>query len=160
MRLLRLSRLLSSWASDVMRCRPPDQLIGRAGNPYMSRWFVLPKNRALNVYLHRFHRSDDDRALHDHPWPNLSLILQGAYDEHCIRAGGVEVRTRRRAGNVKLRGPRAAHRIELLGGAPVKTLFITGPKLREWGFHCPQGWRHWRDFTADDTGNTVGRGCA
>ena len=50
-----------------------------------------------------------------------------------------------------------AHRLELVKG-PVWTLFITGPRLRSWGFYCPQGWRHWEDFTSPD-GRNVGRGC-
>ena len=27
-----------------------------------------------NVYLHEFRRYDHDRALHDHPWPNCSIL--------------------------------------------------------------------------------------
>src|SRR5690242_14714107 len=75
--------------------RPPDVIIGGRDRPYMLRWFVIPRNRFFNIYLHHFHRSDDDRALHDHPWLNLSIILQGEYVEHTIEAGGVNVRTRR-----------------------------------------------------------------
>lgn len=60
----------------------PDQRIGTAAYPYLDRWFVIPKNRILNVYLHHFQRSDEDRALHDHPWlVNMSWILDGEYDE-------------------------------------------------------------------------------
>ena len=40
-----------------------------------------------------------------------------------------------------------AHRIELDAG-PAWTLFVTGPKYREWGFHCPDGWRLWTDYEA------------
>ena len=29
----------------------------------------------------------------------------------------------------------------------------------EWGFHCPKGWVHWRDFTAGKDGEIVGKGC-
>lgn len=85
-------------------------------------------------------------------------ILAGRYVEHTIDAGGIHRRVERRAGQWKLRGARAAHRIELVDG-PCWTLFVTGPRLREWGFHCPQGWRHWRVFTAGPNGETVGRGC-
>ena len=35
--------------------------------------------------------------------------------------------------------------IDESASAPV-TLFIRGPKLREWGFHCASGWRHHSDF--------------
>ncbi len=67
-------------------------------------------------------------------------------------------------GQVTARGPRAAHRVELLTRyrrpLPVWTLFITGPRVRDWGFHCPSGWRRWQDFVAETPdGNTVGPGC-
>lgn len=62
--------------------RPPDLII-EPENPYMLRWHLIPRNRFFNIYLHKFLRSDDDRALHDHPWSwNLSLILKGEYIEH------------------------------------------------------------------------------
>ena len=62
--------------------REPDIKIGGSDDPYMLRWYIPPRNRWLNVYLHKFLRSDEDRANHDHPWPWLSLILKGAYLEH------------------------------------------------------------------------------
>jgi hypothetical protein len=45
------------------------------------------------------------------------------------------------------------------------TLFAGGPIVREWGFDCPQGWRHWKEFTSVVIGadgvprSGVGRGC-
>lgn len=139
--------------------RPPDVVIGGEADPYMRRWWVIPRNRFFNVYLHHFLRSDDDRALHDHPWWNVSVLLVGRYTEETINAGGVHVRTERQAGQFAFRGASHAHRIELTHGA-CWTLFITGPRIRAWGFHCPRGWVHWRDFTNPaDGGKTVGRGC-
>ncbi|MDZ7823006.1 MAG: hypothetical protein U5K75_02470 [Ahrensia sp.] len=55
----------------------PDLIIGGAEDPYMRRWFIIPRNRWFNIYLHEIVRSDDDRALHDHPWWSLSLVLDG-----------------------------------------------------------------------------------
>lgn len=51
----------------IAKRRPPDVVIGGDASPYMRRWWVIPRNRRFNVYLHHFLRSDDDRALHDHP---------------------------------------------------------------------------------------------
>ena len=48
--------------------RAPDFVIGGSDNPYLLRWFLIPRNPVFNVYLHKFMRSDDDRALHTHPW--------------------------------------------------------------------------------------------
>ena len=40
------------------------------------------------------------------------------------------------------------------------TLFLFGPTVRDWGFHCPnRGWVHWREFTAAGKPGEVGRGC-
>ena len=40
------------------------------------------------------------------------------------------------------------------------TLFFCGPRVREWGFYCPQGWKHYKDYIAPTSyGNRVGKGC-
>ncbi|CAE6811362.1 hypothetical protein R69746_05635 [Paraburkholderia aspalathi] len=140
--------------------RAPDIIIGDRADPYLIRWWVIPRNRFFNIYLHRFMRSDDDRALHDHPWANLSILLRGMYAEHTIAAGGVNVRTVRQAGQWKFRPfGSAAHRLELIDGE-CWTIFVTGPRYREWGFHCPEeGWIHWKKFTATDNPGEIGQGC-
>ena len=160
-----VTRLGRSLRRRVAERRAPDITIGGETNPYLRRWYLLPRNRACNLYLHQFLRSDDDRALHDHPWANLSILLDGAYVEVVATRGGTTVGRRRDAGCLVARGPRRAHRVALFAGEdgvprPVWTLFATGPKLRAWGFWCPgRGWVHWRDFTAGPRGETVGRGC-
>ena len=133
---------------DRFTQRPPDFVIGGHERPYLLRWFVIPRNPLFNVYLHEFRRSDDDRALHDHPWLfNASWLLGGGYVEHTIKAGGIMVRAQRQAGDWKLRFGPAPHRLELLTVADYVrtqpdnvaelrcwTLFITGPRVRQWGF--------------------------
>jgi len=140
--------------------RAPDFVIGGEDRPYLRRWWVIPRNKVFNIYLHQFLRSDDDRALHDHPWANCSMLLRGSYTEHTIAAGGIEKREVLTAGNVRLRwSGRMAHRIELHDG-PCWTLFMTGPRYRSWGFHCPQqGWVPWERFTAADDPGAIGKGC-
>lgn len=156
-----------AWA----RARKPDFVIGGADAPYLKRWWVIPRNRLLNVYLHQFLRSDDDRALHTHPWvANASWLLAGAYLEHTVSDRGVPIQTMRRAGDWAFRWGPAPHRIELLPARirgngevvamhPCWTLFITGFRVREWGFLCPKGWVHWRDFTDARDSGAVGKGC-
>lgn len=156
---MKLPRLARFIARHVVPRRPPDFIIGGRDNPYMLRWYLIPRNRVFNVYLHNVLRSDDDRALHDHPWPSLSLMLAGALDEqYRTRAGDVTRRVG--VGAVLWRGPRFAHRLIVLPGTyGALTLFITGPKIREWGFYCPRGWRHWREFVAASDTGTAGKGC-
>jgi hypothetical protein len=165
--------------------RVPDEIIGHqhrwratepngfpVARPFLLRWFIHgEKHRWGNAYLHQFIRNDEDRALHDHPWYNMSLLLGGQYIEHTIDAGGINRRHIFRPGDVKLRSPKAAHRVELTSGgtlllgdcperapnlptwvqsdpakSPAWSLFLTGPVQRKWGFHCPQGWKSNRQF--------------
>jgi quercetin dioxygenase-like cupin family protein len=135
--------------------RAADFTIGGTDRPYMLRWYILPRNEVFNVYYHRILRDDDDRALHDHPWPSFSIMTQGTMRE--ILPGG-ESRLIR-AGDCVYRGPDFAHRLVLINGNPAETIFITGPKVRDWGFHCPKGFVHWRDFVGIDDPGAVGRGC-
>ena len=76
-----------NWPIFLTVPRAPDFVIGPAGDPYMRRWWVIPRNKWFNIYLHNIMRSDDDRALHDHPWTNVSVLLRGSYLEHL--PGGV-----------------------------------------------------------------------
>lgn len=119
---------------------------------YLHRWYIIPRNRFFNIYLHKFSGSDDDRALHCHPWYSVSLLLKGEMIEHSFKG----VRHIPRFFPI-FRTAKFAHRLELVQG-PVWTVFITGPRIREWGFYCPSGWRHWKVFT-DKTGNNIGKGC-
>lgn len=149
--------MLQNDAGDVALRRDPDILIGGAESPYMRRWWIIPRNKFFNVYLHHFLRSDDDTALHDHPSWNISILLQGEYTEHTIAAGGVHYATVYKAGQCKFRFARMAHRIELHNG-PCWSLFVNGAKLRTWGFHCAKGWRSWEKYSGKNYG-TIGRGC-
>lgn len=160
----RIGEAFKRYAFRVMASRKPDFVIGGA-DAYMNRWFAIPRNKLLNIFVHQFLRDDNDEALHDHPWLSLSLTVQGVArevyapkganpsdpEQHASRSIG--------AGDVTWRGLNFAHRIEVVDG-PIVTIFITGPKLREWGFWCPKGWRSWDDFViATKDGNERGRGC-
>ena len=131
-----------------------DLIIAPAGEPYLYRKHVLPRNKFMNIYFHKIVKSDDDRALHDHPWWNLSIILKGGYIE-VMQDGARRIRG---PGSVLFRLAKTAHRLEVVEGVDCYTLFLTGPKVRSWGFHCPKGWVYWRDFTTSD-GNSIRGGC-
>lgn len=149
-----MKRRLFAWLRAIADRRAPDVVIGGPADPYLLRWWVIPRNPVFNVYLHLFLRSDDDRALHDHPWVNLSCLLEGSYTEHTADRANVL-----RAGDWRFRASgKISHRIELTDG-PCWTLFVTGPRYRQWGFLCPRGWVHWKLFTASDDPGAVGRGC-
>lgn len=130
--------------------RKPDMDIGPG---YMHRWYLIPRNRFFNIYLHKIIRDDDDRALHDHPWWSVSVLLKGRLMELLKE----RVRFPKRFLPV-IRSAELAHRLVVLDG-PVWTLFITGPRIREWGFYCPKGWVHWKDFTKPGHPGEIGKGC-
>lgn len=128
---------MRDWADSIMRQEPHFTI----GGNYMQRWFLIPRNDRMNLYLHRTLRSDED-VMHDHPWDNTSFVIDGGYLEHTPE-GTFE----RQPGQVIHRKATDVHRLELIDGRPSVSLFMTGPKVREWGFHCPKGWVHWKDFT-------------
>jgi len=134
--------------------RPPDFLVGKPADPYLRRWHLLPRNDWFNIYLHHFLHSDDDRAMHDHPWANTSFLITGSYIEHT--PDGTFTRN---AGDVVERAADALHRLEVIPGQRAISLFMTGPTVREWGFACPKGWVHWRDFVDARDAGQIGRGC-
>jgi len=131
--------------------RSPDFVIG---DNYLRRWWIAPRNPLLNVYLHEINKSDDDRAMHDHPWANRSLIIAGSYRE--ITPEGEFVR---HAGDVVEREANALHRLVVDPGRRVISLFQTGPVVRDWGFACPKGWVPWQEFVDSRDAGKVGRGC-
>lgn len=145
-----LKKWFMGWLNGV-----PHYVVGDPSRPYILRWYLLPRNQVACLYLHKFLHSDDDRALHTHPWAYASLLLRGRYVE--VTSGNRRIEYR--AGNMLLRGLGHAHRIELPDGKPCWTLFLTGPRRQEWGFLCPKGFVHWKDFTAPGKSGETGRGC-
>lgn len=155
-----LKQWMTGWLSGE-----PHFIIGQR---YLLRWYVIPRNPWLNVYLHKFLHDDEDRALHDHPWWFVSVMLWGSYNEYV--QGGIDEHPliARTSPSVAFRPATHAHRVVLLRDVkqnpiPCWTLVVTGRVVRDWGFLCPQGWRHWKVFTAYNDGQgdygQVGRGC-
>lgn len=162
--------------------REPDFIIIRKNNsPYMRRWYVIPRNRWFNIYLHNTLQDDDDFALHDHPWWNISVVLKGGYWEVTprITPGSLQItslyqdhrRVWRRPGSIIFRRATDAHRLELERDSymgtwnpitdrydwtkrprPSWSLFITGPNHRTWGFWYKDGWRSFKDVTIKEDG--------
>jgi hypothetical protein len=153
---------VANWAVALMERRAPDFVIGHKSDPYLRRWWVIPRNPIANVYLHDFRKDDDDRACHCHPWISLSLALKGKMLERYLdRSGGIVVEREREVvpGDVLYRRSVFAHRMIVTEPGSL-TLFITGPRIREWGFWC--GGRRfvpWQEFVDDRDRGLVGKGC-
>jgi hypothetical protein len=133
------------WWERLANRRPPDEYIGGRESPILLRWKLIPHNRFLNVYLHKFVSSDFCRSMHDHPWASLSVILRGRYTEYTP----ANLRSVASEGDIVWRWATHVHRIELPWGE-CWTLFMTGPKTREWGFHTPGGWVHWKQYKSSN----------
>ena len=148
---------IKTWLARLLSGKP-HFIIGGQDNPYMLRWYLFPRNPLFNIYLHKFLRDDDDRALHDHPWWFLSFILKGKYAE--ITESGLSVR---RPWSMAFRRAIHRHRVELYGKPerrdPCWTIVITGSKVREWGFWCPKGFVPWEQFTDSRDAGSIGKGC-
>jgi hypothetical protein len=121
--------------------------------PYLERYYLFLKERAkfpFNIFLHKFLKSDPD-DLHDHPWPYATLILKGGYYEWIplFDSKGTiigETRHWRGPGHFRICRSNSYHRIELKEGVTAWTLFMPGPKQRDWGFVKNNQWIQWENY--------------
>lgn len=136
--------------------------------PYLSRYYMLFRDRSdtgdrfpLNVFLHHFHRGDDDQALHNHPWHwSAAIILAGGYTEErrtrtwadglspsmaaalslmifaTVPGPDIVVRRVLRPGSINVIRANDYHRVDLLDeDRGAWSIFIAGPRTgKSWGF--------------------------
>jgi hypothetical protein len=137
-------------------------ITGREMNdPYLSRWYILGTRFDSNgkklshsrlpfsLFIHRFHRSDDDGCLHSHPWAwSVALILRGGYSEE-RRVGDEVIRRLVRPWRLNFIRGTDYHRVDLVGH-DAWSLFLAGPKVSTWYFWDRETKRRaeWRSFIA------------
>ena len=121
-----------------VKCRDPDVVVGQS---YLKRWHLIPENKFFNVYYHEIRASDMDRDLHDHPYVFSSFILSGGYYEE-TKQGVVE----RGVGDFNIHQPWFLHRLKMKDSNGANTIFITGPKVKRWGFMTENGWVYNKDY--------------
>lgn len=134
----------------------------------MTRYYLTPKIFGVRLVIHCFHRSDNDRHYHDHPWNFISLILKGSYIEHFPSGqdffgkpapllAGVDLQLVHRRWSIIKRPKTWKHWVEL----PLKhinsewlrtqidefqyfeecwTLVLLYGERRDWGFWTEKGW--------------------
>lgn len=134
----------------------PDLIIAPDGIAYLYRWHIIRTPEA-SVYFHIQVKSDPERPLHDHPWDNTTTVLSGGYDEIWCPSQGGSTRLRSlRKGDTVHRKATEAHRLILPPDIPyTMTLFSCGPKVREWGFYYPDGWKPYTEVTEMRDGVSV-----
>ena len=142
--------MTSQWAF----CSRFDICDEKTGELYLRRWRIL-QTPWFAIYLHKIATPDKDRDLHDHPWPFVSLVLRGGYDEVlCEHPENDAINGYRPIGRIVRRGwlslgfRRAtdAHRIVRLHRDPTWTLVLTGPRRRSWGFYTESGYVDWKVY--------------
>ena len=121
--------------------------------PYLERYYLFLREREqfpFNVFLHKFLKSDPD-DVHDHPWPYATLVLKGGYWEwipHFDTVGRKtgEYQVWRGPGHFRISKANSFHRIELDPDITAWTLFMPGPKQRDWGFLVKNQWIQWEQY--------------
>lgn len=131
---------------------------------YMERWWLRrpPKHGAQDdvsetrrtgwgIRVHHTMASDNDRALHDHPWSNISIVLRGGYWE--LMGDGNYVW--RAPGSIVVRRAADKHRLIIPKGSTCWSLFFMGRWQRDWGFWPSWGWTYWRDYLGGDLDDSI-----
>lgn len=118
-----------------------------SNEPLLTRYYLFLKERdwfPFNVFLHNFHKGDPG-DVHDHPWPYATLIIKGGYFEWVPQFDSQgkmfgQICQWRGPGHFRICGATSYHRIELDPNVDCWTLFMPGPKKREWGFLVKNKW--------------------
>lgn len=139
------------------------------GGAYMARdWLIEKSEHKPAARIHTIFRSDLDRAAHNHPWNNVSVILHGCYYELAPAKDGVEDLSivpshvlggcsniepmkaiLRKPGDVVCRTFETRHKLLVPPGEYAVTLFMSGPTKVEWGFFTENGFVLHTDYLID-----------
>lgn len=108
------------------------------GSPYLSRLYVNRGRPDAGAFLHYFHKGDQGRDFHNHPWEwAYSFILTGGYSEERLDPKtGRTWRQEWKAGDVNYLTKDSFHRVDLHEGGTKGcwSLFVRGPRVQGWGF--------------------------
>jgi hypothetical protein len=107
--------------------------------PLVTRW-ILFSCPWFAVFIHKLHRSDYQRAMHDHPWTFVSIIIRGGYKEQTPM--GILSHA---PGDILYRPAEWKHAV-IIEGKPSWNLILHGPRRRKWGFWQGDKWCWWRKY--------------
>lgn len=131
------------------------RVIGPECDPLLIRYIIF-RVPAIGFYLHNMKRSDYDRALHDHPWAFVSVVLKGGYREcHDQTLTGEQDWLYHVPRSVLVRPAQWRHRFVLNRNEENTafieswTLVIVGRRTKRWGFFTSGGWCWWRKYNSD-----------
>lgn len=118
----------SRWRRVIWSCAADRGLL-------LTRYYVIDRP-SFGIYLHHLQTSDEDRALHDHPWTFITFLIGGGYYEWVETTAGLREYWRPRF-SVLYRPAEWRHRLSLV--RPTWTLVIRFKARRLWGFWTPSG---------------------
>ena len=125
------------WLRPLLK-RLPGKHIELEGKPYLTRWMIRGdgSGESWEVYIHRLHRIDVSRFLHNHPWLwFLAIVLAGRYRQDTINSRVGKPRSERVNWFNLLVGQHQYHAIRELSEGGAWTLMITPPRNGHmWGF--------------------------
>jgi hypothetical protein len=151
-------RRLLLWVTDNLLPAPRAILDKIERDLYLCRWYLIggaymedgsspwdawgdPKEAAIwlkrpftNV-LHRFHRSDAERWLHNHPfkWMLSVCLAGGMIEERWDPETGEILRRKIKPWSINLIRHNTYHRVQLTSDDCL-TFVIIGPRVQGWGF--------------------------
>lgn len=151
-----IQKLVVKLLKKIVVKLPHRTITGLDGDPYLTRWYLWPggprsggdgvtPNAPFAVFIHYFHRSDEDREQHNHPWDvSVALVLAGGY----VEERGDAVRTFG-PGSINIIRKDDYHRVDLLDPKQGSwSLFIAGKNVGSWGFRDDHTGEHipWHEY--------------
>lgn len=110
-----------------------NQKLGKPECPYLHRW-AIDFGRFGSVRLHHWVRSDDKRAMHDHPQDFWTLVLKGGYfDVFRVDPESMDRWELMKPFRLRKRYAEHIHYVDVMPGG-CWTLLYFKPKRRNWGF--------------------------
>jgi len=116
----------------------------------------------FGVMIHALESPDETRHLHNHPWPFMTVILRGGYDQlwaasleeasQAVATGTQPVTKRMRPGSIGRMNRHQFHAIAKLHRRPTWTLFAIGPRGGVWGFATADGFVEHDEYRNGGTG--------
>jgi hypothetical protein len=107
-------------------------------------WWKPEPRSLLKLMRHTWHRSDEDRDLHTHPWPFIAFIAKGGYFEETPKN-----MKWKKQGSILFRWPAFSHAVRFLDeykDGTCVSYVLTGPRLCNWGFWRGDTWIDWKTY--------------
>lgn len=134
------------WTFDIGPARFgfTHDIVAVGEDKYLERWILW---LGITLRVHKFYRGDQDRALHDHPWPFITFPLHTYDEDFWVPELGDTFRREVKAFRFHYRPAKHRHIVRKTTKGPTWTLVASLWKTNEWGFWPePDKFIPWRDW--------------